>query len=137
VRLTVARYQPDSFDGAALSPFVCLDGVRLGVVRTVSVVASTTNADVVVEGDDVLGNAVQVRVEEADPKIGDPDLRWRQVRDPIRLVRSSNSWKGAVALPVTSRPLRLVVEELEPGFQEVDGIETRVENAVFVEAVEL
>jgi hypothetical protein len=137
VRLTVARYQPDSIDGAALSSFVTLDPVRLGVVREVSVVSSNTSATVVVEGDDVLGNAVQVTVEEADPTIADPDLRWRPAGDPVRLVRAVDGWKGAVRLPVSDAPLRVVIEELEPGFQDVDGVETTVETVVYVEVVEL
>ncbi|MGH9118200.1 MAG: hypothetical protein ACRD0A_10105 [Acidimicrobiales bacterium] len=141
LRLTVARYQPDSIDGAMVSSFVTLEPVRLGVVRWVAVTRSGATADVEVKGVDALGNAVQATVEDADPSIADPDLRWRPVGDPIRLTPTiagdEASWSGVVDLARTAAPLRVVIEELEPGFQDVDGVETPVETVVYVEAVEL
>ena len=142
VRLTVARYQPDSIDEAFLSSFVTLDPVRVGVVRTTSVTRRGDTADVEVTGLDGLGNAVQVTVQEIDAAVADPDLRWRATGDPVRLVSSvdgagETTWKGSIDLPTTAAPLRVLVEELEPGRQGVDSDFTPVETVVYVEAVEL
>jgi hypothetical protein len=141
VRLTLARYQPESIAGAELSPFVTLDPVRLGVVRSVSVTPTSQTADVVVGGADGLGNAVQVTVEEAGGVVADPDLRWRPAGDPVRLTPTAGdeetSWAGVVPLPRTTDPLRVVIEELEPGLQDIDGVTTPVETVVYVEVVDL
>jgi hypothetical protein len=141
LRLTVARYQPDSVAGAELSPFVTLEAVRLGAVRTTSAVRAKATAVVVVTGIDALGSAVQVTVEEPDPTIADKDLRWRPVGDPVRLGQrldgDDSEWSGVVDLPSEDGDLRLVIEELEPGLREVDGVTTPVETVVFVEVVEV
>jgi hypothetical protein len=47
------------------------------------------------------------------------------------------AWSGSVDLPPTVDPLRVLVEELEPGRQGVDRVFTPVETVVYVEAVEL
>lgn len=131
LRLVVARFQPDSVAGAELSSFVTLDPVRLGVVRKTAVAASGDSISVEVVGADELGNQVQVRLQVADPTIKDLDLRWQPVADPVRLVRSDSLWSGTLARPAGSDPVRVVIEELEPGRP------APTETVVFVEAVEL
>lgn len=135
VRLAIARWQPDSVAGAELSAISLLDPVRLGVTRTMAVrpavgaTAAAPVAQVVVTGEDHAGrlaadgvtlrfNVVRVTVQEADPAIDDPDLRWRSTASVVELARTAGTddttWLGEVVLPPALGPLRLLVEELEP-----------------------
>jgi hypothetical protein len=139
LRMTLARFQPDSI-GAALSSFVTLDPVRLGVVRQTSVTRTGNLVDVVVSGSKDLDNQIIATLEQADKTITDPDLRWQPVGKPVRLDRSQGgakvTWKGALDL-TGADPLRVVIEELEPGRRTEGRTVVPVETVVFVEVVEL
>jgi hypothetical protein len=89
--MTLARFQPDSIPGAALSSFVTLDPVRLGVVRQTSVTRTGNLVDVVVSGTKDLDNQIVATLEQADKTITDPDLRWQPVGKPVRLDRSEGA----------------------------------------------
>jgi hypothetical protein len=140
LRLVVARHQPDSINGAVSTP-LALDPVRLGVVRQTTAVRDTDAVKVTLSGADGLGNAVQVSVQQADTTIADDDLRWRPVSDPEPLAATAGegqtTWSGKIALPKTTDPLRLVIEELEPGRRDEGGAVVDVQTVVFVETVEL
>jgi hypothetical protein len=138
--MTLARFQPDSIPGAALSSFVTLDPVRLGVVRQTSVTRTGNLVDVVVSGTKDLDNQIVATLEQADKTITDPDLRWQPVGGPVRLDRSEGgaevTWKGELIL-TGADPLRMVIEELEPGRRTEGRTVVPVERVVFVEVVEL
>ena len=140
VRLGVARYQPESIAGATLSPTV-VEPVRLGVVRRTTAVRDSASVEVTVTGTGALGNTVLASVQRADLTIGDDDLRWRPAGDPVDLVARSEetatTWSGRIDLPETAEPLRVVIEELEPGRQDEAGAVVEVRVAVFVATVEL
>jgi hypothetical protein len=141
LRMTLARYQPDSIPGAALSSFVTLDPIRLGVVRQTAVARRGNLVDVIVQGTKDLDNQAVVTLERADKLITDPDLRWQSVGEPVPLDRDDTdgeiTWKGTLVLTGVADPLRVVIEELEPGKQ-TDGRQVvPVETVVFVEVVEL
>ena len=137
----MARYQPDSILGAVLSPTVLLGPVRLGVVRRTTAVRDGAAVEVTVTGTDGLGNTVLASVQRADPTIGDDDLRWQPAGDPVALTTTvegtTTTWSGPVDLPETAEPLRVVIEELEPGRQDEAGAPVEVRVAVFVATVEL
>ena len=134
IRLALARFQPDSINGAALSVVSFLDVVRLGVDRDIAITrgpSATRQSPTVavsVTGADHGGrlnaaggtafNQVRVTVQEADASISDPDLRWRSTGTVVELTRTAGStettWDGEVFLPPALGPLRLLVEELEP-----------------------
>ena len=58
--------------------------------------------DVKITGVDELGNQMQARLEAADKTIADPDLRWRPVGDPVRLVPDGSGRRhGVVRAPST------------------------------------
>jgi hypothetical protein len=142
LRLVVARHQPDSIGGAAVSTPLTLDAVRLGLVRQTTAVRDANAVEVTVSGTDGLGNTVQVSVQQADRTIADDDLRWRPVSDEAEPLAATadegqTTWSGKIALPTTTDPLRLVIEELEPGRRDEGGAVIDVQTAVFVETVEL
>ena len=130
LRLEVARYQPDSLPGKALSAPVTLEPVRLGVARTVVVRPAGDGYDVVVTGVEhggvpsedgersLVGNEVVVVHQQADPAIADDDLRWLTDVRSVVLSRSADptgsTWSGRVPVAPSGTPQRLVVEELEP-----------------------
>ncbi len=47
------------------------------------------------------------------------------------------TWSGRIDLPETAEPLRVVIEELEPGRQDEAGARVEVRVAVFVATLEL
>ncbi|BAK33546.1 hypothetical protein MLP_05320 [Microlunatus phosphovorus NM-1] len=137
LQLTLARYQPDSVDGATRSAGVTLDAVRLGLVRATIATRVGKSVEIEVSGLDGLGNSVQVSLQQADPNIADPELRWSSVGDPVGLVATSEgsvtTWSGSIEVPASAT--RLLVEEFEPGLREQDG--TTVLTTVFVETIPL
>ena len=80
-------------------------------------------------------------MQRAHPTIGDDDLRWRPAGDPVALVARSEetatTWSGRIDLPEKAEPLRVVIEEFEPGRQDEAGALVEVRVAVFVATVEL
>ena len=141
LQLVVARYQPDSIGGATLSSFVTLEPVRLGVVRSTQIVRRGSLVDAIVKGTRDLDNQIDIRLEQADPSVPDPDLTWQPVGDPVRLavVRAGEEtvWSGGIEVGPAKGRLRVVVEEVEPGRRTEDKRVVNVETVVFVETVEL
>ncbi|MFT4165941.1 MAG: hypothetical protein QM650_11940 [Microlunatus sp.] len=141
LQLTVARYQPDSLAGATRSAAVTLDAVRLGLVRQTTVTVAGTAVEVTVTGSDGFGNLVRASVQQSDPKVADPDLRWIVVGDPTDLTATSNglvtTWSGTIEAPSGTEPLRVLVEELEPGRRDEGGSTVDVRTTVFVETVDI
>jgi hypothetical protein len=128
VQLALARYQPIALEGLALSSEVQPDPVRLGPRRRVRAQQSATAGSVLCS---VLcsvdfapeADVVQVLVQQADPDIVDPDLRWSDVvGDTGTLVTTLTAQpaggtprhSGQVELPSIDGDLRLVFEDLEP-----------------------
>ena len=117
VRLNVCRYQPLSVEGQHVSGTVELAPLRLGASRRVEVTQqSGGQARVVLSGPDAV-NQVSVVVQEADPAIADPDLRWLDGATTV-LTRSGTTaaavHDGLVDLPATGNDRRLVIEDAEP-----------------------
>lgn len=132
LRLALARYQPNSLPGVALSRVVLTDFVQVAPDRTVTVTSSRGGHPVVT----VTGRTharthavngpptMRVTIEAANPDVTDPDLRWRRletragVPNPVVLQSSLHdgnhaTWSGQVVVPPTQGPARLVVEEVE------------------------
>ena len=118
-----------------------VDPVRLGVVRDSTVKRSGNTVDITITGVDELGNQMQARLEAADKSIADPDLRWQPLGDPIRLVRTgagdNTLWSGTLDVTGATDPLRVVVEELEPGRRDEAGVPVAVENVIFIDVFEI
>ena len=124
VQLAVCRYQPHALDGQHLSATVGVDPIRLGARRTVEVTpAAPGEVDVRLSGPDNV-NVVSVVVQEADPAVADPDLRWVDVGATV-LTRSGTTdqavHEGRVAVGPTGTERRIVVDDAEPGAVEPDG----------------
>jgi hypothetical protein len=124
VQLALARYQPIAVAGLALSPEVRPDPVRLGPRRRVRAQQSATPGSVLCRVDFAPEeHVVQVLVQQADPDIADPDLRWSDVVGDTgtlvttltaRLSGGTPRHSGQVDLPSVDNDLRLVFEDLEP-----------------------
>jgi hypothetical protein len=160
VRLGLVRYQPDSMAGLEVSPPVVVDPVQMLPDRTVTV---TTTANPLVRHVVVSGISypeftsgahrpptVYVAVEEANPDIPDPDLKWSIVagqpnagrgltltRTQPANVTSDTTWAGDVTLPGSGGPFRLLVREFEQHTKNVAGGVTGQERIMFLETVEL
>ena len=124
VQLALARYQPIAVAGLALSAEVQPDPVRLGPRRRIRAQQSATAGSVLCSVDFAPAeHVVQVLVQQADPDIVDPDLRWSDVvGDTGTLVTTLTAQpaggtprhSGQVELPSIDGDLRLVFEDLEP-----------------------
>ncbi len=138
VALALARYQPESIAGAHLSSIVRPDPVRLGPTRLVIVDRQDDGAAVTVIGGDA-GNVMTVTVQQANPDIADPDLRWEDLLAPVELTRqplaTGAQWEGTMVLPVGDGELRLLIADGEPATRQVDGTAEAVHNTVYVETV--
>jgi hypothetical protein len=124
VRLSVCRFQPHALDGQHASGTVGLEPLRLGAPRRVEVTQANGNqANVRLIGPDDV-NVVSVVLQEADPAITDPDLKWQDVTT-TQLARSGTTaaavHEGLVGIPQTGNERRLVVEDAEPVTVEGDG----------------
>ncbi len=123
VRLALGRYQPVAVEGLALSPEVQPDPVRLGPRRQ-SLADRTATAGTVLctMKFTPTEHVVQVRVQQADPNIADPDLRWSDVEGsggPLVVtltpdVADASVHAGPVELPNIEGEVRLVYEDLLP-----------------------
>ncbi|HEX4983468.1 MAG TPA: hypothetical protein VFV63_17310, partial [Ilumatobacteraceae bacterium] len=124
VQLALARYQPIAVEGLALSGEVQPDPVRLGPRRRVRAESSATAGRVLCSVDFAPEeHVVQVLVQQADPDIVDPDLRWSDVVGDTGAVVTTLTAQpaggtprhiGQVELPSVDGDLRLVFEDLEP-----------------------
>ena len=119
VQLALARYQPIAVAGLALSPEVQPDPVRLGPRRRVRAQQSATPGSVLCRVDFAPAeHVVQVLVQQADPDIADPDLRWSDTDTVATLTPQLSGGtprhSGQVDLPSVDNDLRLVFEDLEP-----------------------
>ena len=95
----------------------------------------------IIKGTKDLDNQIDVRLEQADPSVPDPDLTWQPLGDPVRLavVRAGEEtvWSGSLDPGSAKGRLRVVVEEVEPGRRTEAQAVVDVETVVFVETVEL
>jgi hypothetical protein len=140
LRLSVARYQPSSLPGLALSPIVKCDFVQLLPPRTALLSRpDAQHARVVVTGpvgiargfnrdsfeqSVTLSRTMIARLEQRVPSVG-TDLGWRTVASAVLPVRGVDatmvSWEGALDLPTAIDPQRpgsnpnwrVIVEEWE------------------------
>ncbi len=141
LQLTLARYQPIALDGLALSDEVGTDPVRLGPRRRTAAQRQATPGDVLCSmWHAPIDHTVQVRVQQADTGITDPDLRWADLLDGLdpmivtlspSVVRGTTRHRGVITLPTSSTNLRLVLEDLEPVMR------TDADTGAAVEDVEL
>ena len=159
VRLSLARYQPNSLDRCALSPVVLADivqplpdrtatvtsGLDDPAVRTVTVAGPSYTA---VRGrgpdagtDDSVLPAVTVSVQRADPAVADDLLRWQTLPETtVALTRSvvgtAATWTGQITVPADDGELRLLVVEEERLFADTPaGTETITSRVVYATAV--
>lgn len=121
--LVLCRYQPLAIAGEHASETVAIDAMRLGADRTVRVAKIAAGINVRVTGPDNV-NRMRVTVQQADPSITDPELRWTDVGAPTTLNRTGTTAASVhtrtVAVPAgTTR--RLLVEDFEPVKREVAG----------------
>jgi hypothetical protein len=134
VRLALARFQPQSLDGAHLSRVALADFVQLAPDRALSITTPpgrTSSVTVVLTGrsyskagpDSRLAGPglARVLVEQQDPSHGsDDELGWAAVGDWIPMTGSfpllgggSAQWTADVPLPGGRKGKRLVVEQYE------------------------
>ena len=137
--LVVCRYQPLAIDGEHLSETVALDSMRLGADRTVRLTKGANGINVRVSGPDNT-NQMWVTVQQADPAITDPELRWTAVGAPLQLTRTgtpeASVHSRTITVP-TSGQRRLLVEDLEPVRREVNGALVTRYDVAYREVVEL
>ena len=85
------------------------------------------------------GNVMTVTVQQANPDIADPDLKWEDLLAPVELTRlplaTGARWDGTIVLPAGDGELRLLIEDGEPGTRETDGTAEAVHDTVYVETV--
>jgi hypothetical protein len=114
VRLALARWQPDSVSGLELSKVVMTQIMSLEPGRTLTVVRGSGRSLSSVqltgysytEGAGVLEPGIaQVQVERRDSSIGDEELGWELVGDPVQM---SHSRRGAFTV-WTARSVPLVM----------------------------
>jgi hypothetical protein len=124
VRLHVCRFQPHALVDQHASATVELEPQRLGALRRVEVThVSEGQANVRLTGPDNV-NVVAVVLQEAHPRVADPDLRGQDVATTA-LTRTGTTeaavHEGVVAIPQTRAERRLVVEDAEPVTVEAGG----------------
>ena len=147
VRLALVRYQPSSIEHAHLSRVVMADFAQLTPDRVASVTpTSATQVNVQVGGSSYVHTTgktdnstlagpgiVEVSLEDEDPTVADPDLRWKPLAigaGPYALVagggpNGTTIWSGQLSRPANSR-CRLVIREFEQ--LPVDGIVNVITN---------
>ncbi len=140
VRLHVCRFQPLAVLDQHLSPTVDLEPLRLGAERQVEVAqVAEGQASVRLSGPDNV-NVVTVVLQEADPQVADPDLRWQDVRTTV-LTRGGTTaaavHAGVVDISGTGAERRLVVEDAEPVTVEADGALTDATVVAYREVIEI
>jgi hypothetical protein len=153
-RLVLARVQPISVRGAALSTFVATEPLRLGVDRQIVVRADGDGYVVEVTGTehdgvpdattaagDLLANRIRAVLQDVEPGIVDADLRWRDTATAVDLAHdgdgSGPAWSGRLAVTQDGSPQRILVEELEPSMRRGSGGLEVGWNVVHVETFEL
>jgi hypothetical protein len=126
VRLALARYQPNSVSGCALSSVATADFVQLAPDRSVVVTGTGSTRTVQVTGpgplltDSGRHNEVRVTVERQLDGVTDPVLRWQPAGEGFTTTITNptndngiQTWSGTVSLPTAAGALRLAVEEFE------------------------
>lgn len=142
VKLALVRFQPESVDQAHVGESVVSEPVRVGPSRTTTVVRNGTDLVVTVVGRE-LGNEVLLTVQESDADIADPALSWRDVGSAVVLVAGpaadpgSTSWTTTLPMPISERPIRVVIEDAELLRRQVDSGFALVRVESYVDAVEL
>jgi hypothetical protein len=140
VRLHVCRFQPLAVAGQHLSPTVELEPLRLGAERRVEVTqVAEGQASVRLSGPDNV-NVVTVVLQQPDPEVSDPDLRWQDVGTTV-LTRSGTTaaaaHEGVVDLSAAAGERRLVVEDAEPVTVEDGGALTDATVVAYREVIEI
>jgi hypothetical protein len=86
-------------------------------------------------------NVVTVRLQQADPAISDPDLKWVDVGSPVVLTRRGTTTAavhtGTISTAATATTRRLLVEDAEPVQREVGGALVASTDVVYREVVDL
>ncbi|USQ85311.1 hypothetical protein NFX46_16905 [Streptomyces phaeoluteigriseus] len=149
VRLALARYQPESLPGCALSNPVTTDFVQLMPDRTLSVQRLADGLQVQLTGTGPLGptrNRVTALVEECSGTAGSdltsaaPDVAGLWHRVPGHAVSGALGDPLVLALPASGGRLRVVVretEDIEPAVTGDDGtLSTELrQRTVFIDVV--
>lgn len=140
VQLVLVRFQPVSIAGAEIGDAVVAEPVRLGASRTTQLVRSGTTLQVTVTGSE-LRNEVIARFQESDPDIGEIDLSWHDLDAGVALTPTSAGsetvWTSALTLPVSERPIRLVIEDAELLDRTIGGAVAQARNIAYIEAVDI
>ncbi len=141
VQLHLCRYQPDSIAGAVVSDTVATETLRLGASRVVTFSKrSGRRVEVKLAGPDRV-NVVTVRLQQADPAISDPDLKWVDVGSPLVLTRRGTTGaavhSGTISTPASTSIRRLLLEDAEPVQREVGGVLVASTDVAYREVVEL
>jgi len=141
VQLHLCRYQPDSLAGLHVSDTVSTETLRLGAQRVVTFTKKPgRQVEVKLVGPDRV-NTVTVRLQQVDPTINDPDLRWVDVGAPVTLTRTGSTslatHTGAISAPAAAVPRRLVVEDSEPVSREQGGVLVGSLDVAYREVVQL
>jgi hypothetical protein len=130
VRLALARYQPNSVDGAHLSPVVLADFIQVAPQRIVTYdlnSVATGTIPIEVTGPSAIKyeqpTIMLASLEERDGRVADPndDLGWQEISgsrvslQPIPGQPVEDMiWQGVLMLPnPLPNPLRVVVKEYE------------------------
>ena len=141
IRLALARYQPHSLPGVALSPVVLADFVQLGNDRALSAVTTATDRRTFtlagrtsVQSAGGGPNQARFRVETQPAGISDPDLGWSTYRvrvgrsivaqeatvDPSIVNGDLGFWSVELRVP-SSGKRRVIVEEIETFYDGFTG----------------
>lgn len=138
VQLSVGRFQPVSIEGAHLGPTIVTEAVRVGATRTVTVARNRDDATITVSGR-APRNLVTAVWQRRDDRIGDPDLGWSDIGEPVELVAGSRGPErsATMRLPISEGTHRLLVVDAELLTRQ-DG-DAAVETAVttYVETIDL
>jgi hypothetical protein len=129
VRLALVRYQPNSLDGYSVSKVVQAPMVQLSPERKATLVRGSGTATVSVTGPAYTGTSalstsrpsMRAVVEQANPAIPDPHLRWEEIAgSAVTLTATGSSaqttWTGTVPTtggPYGSAPRRVCITETE------------------------
>lgn len=145
VSLLLARFQPESIEGAHLSSTVRVDPIRLGASRETTIQSPIDGfLPVTVTGYDAVSaddehNTISVTLQRANPEIANEDLRWEADAMPIVLTRqetlNGTQWSGEIPLPATTDELRVLIEDVEPSAGPIDVSMGANQMVAFVETV--
>ncbi|MDX2565270.1 hypothetical protein PV371_37375 [Streptomyces sp. TX20-6-3] len=121
IRLALARYQPHSMSGQALSPVVRTEITQLTASRTATVTGSGAIRSIAVQGRAYAATATGVKpqmhaiVETRMPGVGDPNLGWTAIGQPtplnVSVTNNQAQGTGSVPIPAGPEAKRIRIEE--------------------------